>query len=276
MVRLCKSATAVLVLAGIANDTFAQTSIALYPPLPAKDVFQQLEHFPDRLTRPEPVPVGTVAVVDMTRIVLKRKGQADWTRNYVTLAAVQYRNIAGVPFGTYLLTYGPPDFQRSEAATYRRRIAEVLGKLDASLIPVSDRPRQRQILQASDKMLERIGSGMDVSRDEIEGFARRMGPLVRANFDAMATELKPSLDAAAGEMRRVLQPDEWNRLRIVIGSHDGVLYAAQSRYDYFKQLLGPGAADRVSFSSPGGSAVVFGQSPASRAFFGTMNVGRGP
>lgn len=276
VVLLGKSAAAALFLTGIAADTFAQPSVALYPPLPPKDVFQQLEHFPDPLTRPEPVPVGAVAVVDLTRIVLKRPGQADWTRNYVTLAAVQYKNIGGVPMGAYLLTFCPADFRRREAVTYRRRIAEVLGKIDASLIPVSDRPRQRQILQASDEMFARIETGVDVPRDEIEAFARRMGPLVRANFDAMVIELQPSLDAATAEMRGVLKAGEWNQLRIVIGSHDGVLYAAQERYAYFKRLLGPGLEDRVSFVAPGGSASVFRQSPASRAFFGTVNVGGEP
>ncbi len=156
-VQVGKSAAAALLLAAIAADASAQTSVALSPPLPPKDVFQQLEHYPDRLTRPEPVPVGTVpvAVVDLTRIVLKRKGEADWTRNYITVAAAQYLNIGRVPFGVYLLTFCPTDFRRSEAVTYRRQIAEVLGKIDASLIPVSDRPRQRQILQASDEMLAR-------------------------------------------------------------------------------------------------------------------------
>ncbi|WP_425066765.1 hypothetical protein [Reyranella sp.] len=273
---LGKSAAAAVLLTGTAADGFAQTSVALSPPLPPKDVFQQLEHFPDPLTRPEQVPVGTVAVVDLTKIVLKRKGEPDWTRNYVTLAAVQYKNIGGVPFGAYLLTFCPPDFRRSEAMTYRRRIAEVLGKIDASLIPVSDRPRQRQILQASDEMFAKIETGVDVPHDEIEAFARRMGPLVRANFDAMAIELKPSLDAATAEMRGVLKAGEWDQLRIVIGSHDGVLYAAQERYAYFKRLLGPGSEDRVSFVSRGGSASVFRQSPASRAFFGTVNVGDEP
>jgi hypothetical protein len=117
---------------------------------------------------------------------------------------------------------------------------------------------------------------VEVPRDEIEGFARRMGPLVRANLDAMAIELRPSLEAATSEMRGVLKPGEWDRLRIVIGSDD-VLYATPERYAYFKQLLGPGAGDRVSFFSPDGpSSVFFRQSPASRAFFGTMNAGREP
>ena len=283
VVLLGKSAAAAVLLAGIATDTLAQTSVAISPAPPQQDVFQQLEHFPAPLTRSEPVRVGAVAVVDLRRIVLQRDGEADWTRTYITPLAEQYMNIGGVPFGVYLLTFCAPDFRRSEAVTYRRRIAEVLGKIDTSLIPGNDRPRQKQILEASDEMLARIVTGIDLPRDELDEFARRMAPLSRANIDAVAADLRTSLDAATAEMRRVLKAGEWDQLRIVIIDSD-VPYAAQVQYAYFKQLLGPGAKNRLFFargdiSIVGGLASLFSvyrQSPASLAFFGPLNVGREP
>ena len=280
---LVKSVVAALLLAGIATDTFAQTSVALSPALPPKDVFQQLENVPGPLTLPEPARVGAIAVVDMRRIVLQRDGQADWTRTYITPLAEQYMNIGGVPFGVYLLTFCPPDFRRSEAVTYRRRISEALARIDTSLIPTSDRPRQRQMLEASDEMLARVGTGVDVPREDLDGFARRMSPLSRANTDAVAADLRTSLDDATADMRRILKAGEWEQLRIVVIDSD-VPYAAQVQYSYFKQLLGPGAENRLFFargeiSIRGGVASLFstsGQSAASRAFFGPLNVGRAP
>ena len=283
IILLGKSVAAALLLAGIAAETFAQTSVALSPALPPRDVFQQLENVPGPLTRPEPAPIGAIAVVDLRRIVLQRDGEADWTRTYITPLAEQYMNIGGVPFGAYLLTFCAPDFRRSEAVTYRRRIADVLAKIDTSLIPTGDRPRQRQILEASDEMLARVGTGVDVRREDLDGFARRMAPLSRANIDAVTADLRTSLDAATAEMRRVLKVGEWQQLRIVIIDSD-VPYASQVQYSYFKQLLGPGAENRLFFargeiSIRGGVAslfTVFRQSPASLAFFGPLSVGREP
>ena len=77
IILLGKSVAAALLLAGIAAETFAQTSVALSPALPPRDVFQQLENVPGPLTRPEPAPIGAIAVVDLRRIVLQRDGEAD-------------------------------------------------------------------------------------------------------------------------------------------------------------------------------------------------------
>lgn len=283
LVLLGMSATTALLWSAMPGDTLAQTSVALSPVVPPRDVFQQLENVPGVPTRLVPVRVGPVAVVDLRRVVLQRDGEADWTRAYVTPLTEQYMNIGGVPFGAYLLTFCNPDFRRSESITYRRRIAEVLAKLDTSLIPAGDRPRQRQILEASAEMLARVGTGVDVPREELDGFARRMAPLSRANIDAVAADLKTSLDAVTAEMRRVLKSGEWEQLRIVIIDSD-VPYAAQVQYSYFKQLLGIKGESRLSFargeiSIAGGMTALFSvpwQSAASQAFFGPLTAGREP
>jgi hypothetical protein len=277
------STTAAFLLTGIATGALAQTSVALSPSPPTKDVFERLDDGPNVLFRGEPVRLGTIAVVDLRRIILQRDDEPDWTRTYITPIAEQYTNIGGVPFGAYLLTFCAPDFRRSEATIYRRRIAEVLGKIDVSLIPTSDRPRQRQILEASDQMLARIEAGVDVPRDELDAFARRLAPLIRANIDAVAADLKTSLDAATTQMRRILKPGEWEQLRVAIIDSD-IPYAAQVQYSYFKQLMGPGAENRLRFargsiSIAGGVTAIFStltQSPASRAFFGDLSSGRAP
>ncbi len=265
------------------GDVLAQTSVALSPVAPPRDVFQQLENVPGVPMRPAPARVGPVAVVDLRRVVLQRDGEADWTRTYVTPLTEQYMNIGGVPFGAYLLTFCAPDFRKSEAVTYRRRIAEVLAKLDTSLIPAGERPRQRQILEASAEMLAKVGTGMDVPREERDGFARRMAPLSRANIDAASADLKTSLDAVTAEMRRVLKSGEWEQLRIVVIDSD-VPYAAQVQYSYFRQLLGITGESRLSFARgeitvSGGMTALFSvpwQSAASQAFFGPLTVGREP
>lgn len=270
--------TATCLIIGSAAGSLAQTSVAITPALPPKDVFEKLGDGPAMLMRQgSGIQLGAVAVVDLRRIILQRDNESNWTRTYITPLAEQLSSIGGVPYGAYLLAFCMPNFRRSEAAVYRRSIADVLARIDTSQIPAEDRPRQRQILEASDRMLARIETGEQVPRAELEAFALSLAPLIRANTDRVASDLKASLDAAMTEMRRILKAGEWEQLRIVIIDSQ-IPYAGLVQYAYFKQLLGTGAEGRLFFAR-GDNSVVGGlnaafpsrlQSPASRAFFGDL------
>ena len=279
-------ATGAALLTSIATNAVAETSVAISPVPPKQDAFERLANSPNfgaGARNRVPDRLGPIAVVDLRRIVLQRDDETDWIRTYITPLAEQYTNIGNVPIGVYLLALCAPDFRRSEGLTYRRRIADTLGKIDSSLIPTGDRPRQRQILQASDEMLERIATGADIPRDELDAFARRLSPLHRANADAAAADLGISLDAATTEMRRVLKPGEWQQLQVAIIDSE-IPFAAQLQYLHFKQLLGPTEASRLYFVREEitiGAGMAFAvrrsmQESVSRAFFGDQTSGRVP
>lgn len=133
---------------------------------------------------------------------------------------------------------------RADLAAYRANVAELAPLVDDLGLHWDDAKRVRAMVASSLAFMDRVLAAGDVSRADLHAYADDVGPSLLGNlYDASDAELK-SLDALMTKWRGELSPAEWARLYVV------VLGPARPRerlppYEYFKQLLGPAADERL-------------------------------
>jgi hypothetical protein len=192
--------------------------------------------------------LDVILFVSSGRMMLRQKGEPDWIRSFSPPVVDQYKVIAHVPLGTYVmaLPYADKpasDELRAKAAAYREKARALADQLDHLAIPPAQRPRQRLMLDPSLAMLDKLASDGTVGRAELEAFARRMGPPQLENADISAAILLDTLHATTQEMRAKLKPGQWERLYVLVMGGK-MPRAGNLQFEYFVRVLGRGEIER--------------------------------
>ncbi|NQW50386.1 MAG: hypothetical protein HQ465_04010 [Rhodospirillales bacterium] len=225
--------------------------------------------------------VEAVLFVSFGRMTLRQKGEPDWVQSFSPPIVDQYKTIAHVPLGIYVMAApfadGPAsDALRAKATTYRDKARTLAASVDGLAIPPAERPRQRLILDGSLQMLDRLVSDGTVSRRELDAFARRMGPPQLANADIAAALTLDELAAVTAEMRTRLRPGQWDKLYVLVMGNK-MPRAGNLQYEYFVRLMGRGEIERrllysEGLTNPDAAAPLIGtlviDRDAALAFFG--------
>lgn len=186
--------------------------------------------------------VGAVTIVNFSQLLLYRNGELVWSRAFQTPLYDEYKAIAHIPLGPYVVaaTYldGPPsDDLRTAARGLRERVKLLLDSLERTHIPATGWPRQRAILEPTIAILDKMVADGIVSRAELVSYARSMAPLQLANADDAAVDMLDRLHEATQEMRGKLRPGEWERL-YVLAPGGKMPRVGNLQYEYFVRLLG--------------------------------------
>lgn len=192
--------------------------------------------------------VEAVVLVSGARLILRQKGEPEWVKFYGKPLIDQYKVVAHVPLGTYVMALpyadrAPSEELRGKAASFREKASAFAAVLDKLEIPASQMPRQRQMVDGSLALLDRLIADGTVSRRELEAFARRMGPPQLVNADLAAAIQLDSLHEATAEMRARLRPGQWEKAFVlVMGSK--MPRGGNIVYEYFVRVMGRGEIER--------------------------------
>lgn len=225
--------------------------------------------------------VDTVLLVSGARMILRQKGEPEWVKFYGKPIIDQYKVVAHVPLGAYVLAAPYADGAVSEelrekATAYRERaraFSAVLGQLE---IPESQMPRQRLLVGGSLEFLDRVVADGRVSKRDLDAFARRMGPPQLINADLAAAAQLDALHAATTEMRQRLKPGQWERAYVLVMGAK-MPRGGNITYEYFVRLMGRGEIERrllytEGLTTPETAAPLVGtiaiDRDAAQAFFG--------
>ncbi len=192
--------------------------------------------------------VDAVLIVGGARMVLRQRGEPEWSKVFNTQLVDQYKTIAHVPLGLYAMALpyadGPAsDELRRKAAVYRDKTRAFAIVADQLEIPPAQRPRQHAMLEASLAVLDKLVADGTITRRDLEAFARRMGPLQLANADLAAAIHLDNLAAATAEMRARLKPGQWEKMYVLV-TGSKMPRAGNLQYEYFVRLMGRNEIER--------------------------------
>ena len=129
-----------------------------------------------------------------------------------------------------------------QTALYAPHLAAVEKGLADSIIPASDRPRQRRLLAAAQELIREAALGQGISKPTLTQWARRVAPDILENVTEAA---RAQLELINAEMTRILmsmKPDEKSTFFVVVGS----VHQARTKniqMQYFQALLGTEALE---------------------------------
>ena len=178
-----------------------------------------------------------VLIVGGARMVLRQRGEPEWSRVFNTQLVDQYKTVAHVPLGLYSMALpyadGPAsDELRRKAGVYRDKTRAFSAVADQLEIPATQRPRQHAMFESSLAVLDKLIADGTILRRVLEAFARRMGPLQLANADLAAAVHLDNLAAATTEMRTRLKPGQWEKTYVLV-TGSKMPRVGNLQYEYF-------------------------------------------
>lgn len=199
------------------------------------------------------------------------------------------KDVAHIPFSAYLLLlpmekgFATIDAQKPTLALLKDRIDKAETALDPAYFSAHQIARQRQILDASVKLLDTALQAGSSSKSTLLVFAKSMGPLMLQNaWEAGCDQIKTT-HAQMMVWKKKLTADEWATLVVVNRARHQARYR-NAATQYFLWLFGdespswsyPGESLRVIYAETLGLgedtsdelATVVIDADASEAFFG--------
>ena len=244
-------AASLAILCGCAEQRSAIHDDAIATPEAADAVGVMNREFRERYAETREQLRGeleAILFVSSGRMTLRQKGEPDWVKSFSPPIVDQYKTIAHVPLGLYVMAVPfadapASDALRAKATTYRDKARTLAARLDDLAIPPTERPRQRLMLDGSLAMLDRLVADGAVSRRELDAFARRMGTPQLINADIAATLTLDTLAAVTAEMSTRLKPGQWEKL-YVFAMGGKMPRGGNLQYEYFVRLMGRGEIER--------------------------------
>jgi hypothetical protein len=164
--------------------------------------------------------IGPLIMIEGANAVLVQNG----TRTEAEILPPIYqalKAVAHIPFAVFLM-FGQSDFQPlsdakiSELRDYRKLIVDAAKTLrgfsDAQL------QRQQEIIGESLAFLDDAIEKRQVTKQQLDDFARKMNPILLANVDEATKAEIDALHSHVMEWRHKLSQDEWQKLHVLIMS----------------------------------------------------------
>jgi hypothetical protein len=134
------------------------------------------------------------------------------------------KTIAHIPLAIYVtLTPGNgvvDDDRLQTLASLRKLIPPAEASLDALKLPAGTLARQKKIVAASLSFIDSVAETRSLARPKLLEFTRGMAPLVMANVTEAARAQLDAVHAQVSAWRRELNPEEWDRLHVlIVGPH---------------------------------------------------------
>jgi hypothetical protein len=230
----------------------AQTAAAAPPADPLLTLNQSFRAAYQRGRAETLAHAGPVILVEGDDLVLLHDGRRS-RASYIPAAFHTLKAVAHVPLALYALLepFGDGTVSEERLADLRRYRQLVVAGQDTLAgrgfsAPVLE--RQERILAESLAFLDGVLDRRRAARDEVSGFARRLGPLLLANADEAARLQLDALHAQTMTWRRELTDDEWHRLHVIVmGS--AMPRRGHIAVQYFARLLGErGEGDRIVYA----------------------------
>jgi hypothetical protein len=198
------------------------------------------------------------------------------------------KDMAHVPFSVYLFLdsvekgFVTVDQQKAALTTLKDRMEAARSSLDSKYFAKEQIERQKQILDASERLVVAALSAGHTSQATLSVFASEMGPLMLQNAWDAGCEQIETTHAQIMAWKKQLTEEEWANLRVVnVARHQARYRNAATQY--FRWLFGdngpawgyPGESMRVIFAETLGKdgtsidelTTVEIDSDASQAFF---------
>jgi hypothetical protein len=122
-------------------------------------------------------------------------------------------------------------------AHYRDLLSAAQGSLTSEGFSPQQVARQKQIVEASRSLLDKVIAAKSVDETELHKFTRGMAPLLWANVNEAAGAEMQRLYAQMPKWCREMSPEEWRTFHVVIiGPH--MPREQEVSYQYFARLLG--------------------------------------
>jgi hypothetical protein len=131
--------------------------------------------------------------------------------------------VAHIPFAVFLM-FDQSDFQPlsdarvSELRDYRKLIVDAGETLSTRGFSDAQLQRQQEIVGESLAFLDGAIEKRQVTRKELDDFARRMSPILLANVDEASKAELDALHSHVMEWRNKLSQDEWQKLHVLVMS----------------------------------------------------------
>jgi len=183
---------------------------------------------------------GPLIIVEGNNVVLIRDGQ----RSEAEILPPMYHSlkaIAHIPFAVFLIfeqlgNDTLTDARMAELQNYRKLILAAQDSLSWRGFSDIELQRQRKITNDSLEFFDAVIQKRSVDRTQLDGFAKRMSPLLLANVDEAAKLELDALNTNVRKWRQTLSADEWNKLHVVIISAH-MPREGEISMQYFQRLL---------------------------------------
>jgi hypothetical protein len=164
-----------------------------------------------------------VIVANFSSVVLYRNGTAETNRAIPDIYHA-LKAIAHVPFGIFVRVdpYASTTPQELPTGTllelkqYQTKIAEAEAVMAQAGYSPAQLARQKEILGTCQAFLVNIERQRKVSRQDLQTFTRKLGPLMLANANDAAAAQLDMTHAAVMAWKRKVPAEEWNRLVVVV------------------------------------------------------------
>lgn len=149
--------------------------------------------------------------------------------------------VAHIPLALEVMLAFAPTPLGTERLARLERYRDLLEKAQSSLPGAGFTPqqlaRQKQIVNASRSLLEKVIAAKSVDEIEVRMFTHSMAPLLWANVNEATTAEMERLYAQMAKWRHEMTPQEWRTFHVVIiGPH--MPREQEVSYQYFARLLG--------------------------------------
>ena len=194
-----------------------------------------------RIRAIQEVPVAILAVGG--ELVVVRQGQIVERVNAIPPTYTALKEVSHVLLALWIAAWNTSsETAAKQTALYAPHLAAVEKGLADSVIPASDRPRQRRLLAAAQELIREAALGQGISKLTLTQWARRVAPDILENVTEAA---RAQLELINAEMTRILmtmKPDEKSTFFVVVGS----VHQARTKniqMQYFQALLGTEALE---------------------------------
>ena len=166
--------------------------------------------------------IGPLILIEGTNAVLVQNG----TRTEVEILPPIYqalKAVAHIPFAVFLM-FGQSDFQPlsdtrvSEICDYRKLMENAGTALFTRGFSDAQLQRQREIIGESLAFLDDAIEKRQVTKQQLDDFARKMRPMLLANVDEATRAELDALHSHVMEWRHKLSQEEWEKLHVLIMS----------------------------------------------------------
>ena len=182
------------------------------------------------------VPLAILAVGG--ELVVVRQGQIMERVNAIPPTYTALKEVSHVLLALWVAAWNTSSENAAkQTALYAPHLTAVEKGLADSVIPASDRPRQRRLLAAAQELIREAALGQGIPKPTLTQWARRVAPDILENVTEAA---RAQLELMNTEMTRILMsmdPDEKSAFFVVVG---GVHQARANniQMQYFQALLG--------------------------------------
>jgi hypothetical protein len=266
--------------------------LAQAPPPPSKNPLDLLDSLfvPAYNSRTAALNATNPPYVEVfgSSLFLHLRGQATIPVRVLTDPYHHLKDVAHAPFTIYLSLAGLANAPLSDAQL--APIHEISARLSAAetTLPTAGfdpmpEKRQREILDASMSLVNKVLTNRAVDQDEVKQFARAMAPLMLENADEAGCFQVQATHQRMMQWKSSMTEPEWQSLRVVIKNSHQARYR-NAATQYFSWLLDgstpawgyPGENSRVVYAEALGKDQSAGDEllgvlvdfDASRAFFG--------